>query len=97
MAVLVTAAKVALLVFLAGGVSVILLTYYRRRRAGVVPWRPANSRILGYDAPAAVIAEIPAPSHTVGEPDITGARRPAADEPRTGDGGADSSVARNPH
>jgi hypothetical protein len=54
--VLVEVAKIALLVFLAGAVLTILVTYYRRRRAGVRPWRPANSRILGYDAPIPEIA-----------------------------------------
>lgn len=72
MPIAVTLAKIALLVFLAGGVATILVTYYRRRRSGVVPWRPANSRILGYDAPVVEIVQPPAPHHTVGEPEHRG-------------------------
>ena len=75
--VLIGIAKTALLIFLIGSVLYILGTYYLRRRAGVVPWRPPNSRILGYDAPPAVIAEQPpSPSHTVGEPEVVQARQP---------------------
>jgi hypothetical protein len=66
--VLVEVAKIALLVFLAGAVLTILVTYCRRRRAGVRPWRPANSRILGYDAPIPEIIQPASPSHTVDEP-----------------------------
>lgn len=69
MLIAIAVAKVALLTFLAGGVVTILATYYRRRRDGVRPWRPANSRILGYDPPAVEIVAPAFPSHTVGEPD----------------------------
>jgi hypothetical protein len=67
MPIVVMAAKVALLVFLAGGVATIAATYYRRRRSGITPWRPPNSRILGYDAPVAEIVW-PAPQRGVDEP-----------------------------
>ncbi len=69
MLIAIAVAKVLLLTFLAGGVVTILATYYRRRRGGVRPWRPANSRILGYDPPAVEIVAPAFPSHTVDEPD----------------------------
>lgn len=65
---LVDVAKIGLLVFIAAGVVSILVTYFRRRRAGVTPWRPPNSRILGYDAPIPEIVRPAQPSHTVDEP-----------------------------
>ena len=68
MLIAITVAKVLLLTFLAGGVVTILATYYRRRRNGVRPWRPANSRVLGYDPPAVEIVQPDFPSHTIGEP-----------------------------
>lgn len=75
MQVLIAAAKIALLVYLAGGVMIIGAAYYRRRCSGVTPWRPPNSRILGYDAPTVEI-EWPAPTHgSVGEPPTPGLRQ----------------------
>ena len=69
MLIAIAVAKVLLLTFLAGAVVTILATYYRRRRNGVRPWCPANSRILGYDPPAVEIVQPAFPSHTVSEPD----------------------------
>lgn len=72
MLVVIAAAKIALVVYLAAGVTIIGAAYYRRRRSGVTPWRPPNSRILGYDAPAVEI-EWPAPTHgSIGEPPTPG-------------------------
>ena len=58
------------------GVLSVFVTYFRRRRAGVRPWRPPNSRILGYDAPIPEIVRPAEPSHIVDEP-----VRPAEEEP----------------
>lgn len=74
MPVVIAAAKIALLVYLAGGMVIIGTIYYRRRRSGVTPWRPPNSRILGYDPPVVEI-ECPAPSHgRAGVPPTAGLR-----------------------
>lgn len=62
--VLVTAGKVALLGFITVAVVGLIGTYVWRRCHGVRPWRPPNSRIIGYDAPIPQIEQPPRPVYT---------------------------------
>lgn len=57
--VLVTAGKIALVLFITVAVAVLIGTYIWRRCHGVRPWRPPNSRIIGYDAPIPQIEQPP--------------------------------------
>lgn len=62
--VLVTAGKFALLGFITVAVVVLIGTYIWRRCHGVRPWRPPNSRIIGYDASIPQIEQPPPPVYT---------------------------------
>lgn len=69
--VLVTTGKVALLLFITGAVAVLIGTYVWRRCHGVRPWRPPNSRIIGYDAPIPQIEQPPRQVFTNGKLPLT--------------------------
>jgi len=77
---LVTAGKVALLLFITVAVAVVIGTYIWRRCHGIRPWRPPNSRILGYDAPIPQIEQPPRPVFTKGKLPLTVSQPPG---PRT--------------
>ena len=59
--------KVALVSFISVGLMIVAVNYFRRRRSGVTPWRPANSLIIGYDAPRVQIEHPAGPSDTDGQ------------------------------
>lgn len=78
--VLVTVGKVALLGFIAVGVLILVGTYAWRRTHGVRPWRPPNSRIIGYDATIPTIEHPSGPVYTNGQLPLTDPpQRPSAD------------------
>lgn len=56
--------KIALLSFIGVSLIVLAVNYFRRRRSGVTPWRPANSLIIGYDAPRVQIEQPAKPADT---------------------------------
>lgn len=72
--------KIALLSFLAVSLIVLAANYFRRRRSGITPWRPANSLIVGYDAPRPQIEHPAGPSRTDGQ-----LRQPDSARPEPGE------------
>lgn len=59
--------KTALLAFIAVAILIIVANYIRRRRSGIRPWRPPNSRIIGYDAVIPQIEQPPGSPYTDGQ------------------------------
>jgi hypothetical protein len=86
--ILVEIGKFTLVAFIAVGVLVLVGTYLRRRRSGIRPWRPPNSRIIGYDAPIPQIQQPPGPPWTDGQ--VLPPDSPEPDDVRRGRGGGSS-------
>ncbi|WP_431236053.1 hypothetical protein ACQ856_30200 (plasmid) [Mycolicibacterium psychrotolerans] len=68
--------KIALLSFIAVSLIIVAVNYFRRRRSGITPWRPANSLIVGYDAPRPQIEHPAGPSHADGRLRLPDSTRP---------------------